>query len=207
MAVQQRAYIRSDIEPAQGAVPGSRPCLPLHFRDLSSQWLGARRVPIPPIALGLSGVRRPDNGPAGYSHPQSRSHNAKRCQVTAWNRGQAVMGGSDGLLAKNYAGGITHGAATLKRASSLNPAPDSLTQGTKRAANGAPQGTPRRSIRRPVRGANQYAGGWRLAPDTGHHAGNRVRQIVFSLGERLAYPHVDGVAHTSTGLTPRRPTP
>ena len=43
------------------------------------------------------------------------------------------------------------------------------------------------------------AGGWRLAPDTGHHAGNRVRQIVFSLGERLAYPHVEGVACAPMG--------
>jgi hypothetical protein len=65
---------------------GSLPPQALH---VSLQWAGNERSPTPLTKVGRSRAGRPDNGPAGYSRPQSRSHQAT-------SGGQAVRGGSDG---------------------------------------------------------------------------------------------------------------
>jgi hypothetical protein len=63
--------------------------LPPQALHVSLQLAGDERSPIPLTKVGRSRAGRPDNGPAGYSRPKSRSHQAQ-------SGGQASRGGSDG---------------------------------------------------------------------------------------------------------------
>jgi hypothetical protein len=144
-------------------------------------------------AFGPNQPGRLVNGPAGYSRPKKPVPSTRR-----------HMGGSDGPEAEDYAKGITHDAAALKRAHAAKSRARSPDQSSKSTANGLPLTD--HVARRGRAGLSRYdrVGGG-LASDSlnrvRHHAAKQVRKMVFPHGDCLAYPLVDGVARAPTGAS------
>jgi hypothetical protein len=158
---------------------GDEPSPPRASHLLQLAGNGAVAEPAAETAFGRSRAGRPDNGPAGYSRPKKPVPSTRR-----------YMGGSDGPEARDYAKGITHGAAALKRAHAAKSRACPPDHG----ANGLPRRT----------GLSRYSRvGGGLASDSSnrarHHAGKRGPEDGLSSRCVLGYPHVDGVARAPIG--------
>jgi hypothetical protein len=156
------------------------PCLPKPY-TFPFNWPGNERSPTPQTKVGRSRAGRSANGPAGYSRPKKSVPSTRR-----------HMGGSDGSICERLRGRDNAWRGGLeKSARRIIPSPFARSE-----ADGLP-------LNRAVPAMTGWVADWPPIART-EHGTMRVTgsgRMVFSLGDSLAYPLVDGVARAPSGAS------